>query len=131
MALHLCPLCFPFEGFVFLLLPCESFALPSSWSDVFSHLASLGFWGAPRLSPPAACPANLWLMGHPRAGAILQIFQLLPFPTFFIDSILTSSLVGMDFVQLRRQTEKLHSKVPHCQLLLCHRGAFSFWPHGF
>lgn len=65
---------------------------------------------APWVSPPAACPSNLWLMGHPRAGAILQIFSAAAFPHLLLfDRVLTSSLVGMDFVQLRRKTEKLHS----------------------
>lgn len=60
MTLDLCPLCFPaqpfdivaisldgvFEGFVFLLLACESFALPFSWPVVFSHQGCLAFLGA-------------------------------------------------------------------------------------
>lgn len=81
-----------FEGFVFLLLACESFALSSSWPDVFSHLGSLGF-----------CSSNLWLLGHPRAGAILQACTAAAFPhPFFIDTVWASSLVVMDFVQLTR-----------------------------
>lgn len=82
--------------------------LLSSWPGVFCHLDCMGFWGAadgaakgivPRVSPPATASANLWPVGHPSAGAILQS---LPFSSFLFNSVLTSSLAVMDFVQLRR-----------------------------
>lgn len=97
MALHLCPVFLHslltlvpsqqrefLKVNVFLLLSRETFVLPSSWPDVFSHVGCLGFWGAALwVSPSAACSAKPLPDGASQSWCNPADFTAAAFPHLF------------------------------------------------